>query len=198
MAPLSVTLLLMLLTAGPALAAESNPGIVLYRYTDSRGVTVLDRQGVPPEFVGKGYQVLNQQGRVIRVVAPAPTADELARKQEQQAKADAQAQLLAQYPSLADLDAAKARALADYDQLAAQARSNIQALLAQQGAVQSQAADQERSGQPVSQDLLDRLSDLRRQRADLQVRIAAYQTARAQAEQDFALRRAQLEQLLAR
>ncbi|WP_407313661.1 DUF4124 domain-containing protein [Pseudomonas sp. nanlin1] len=188
----------MLFAAGPVLAAETSPGVVLYRYTDSRGVTVLDRQGVPPEFVGKGYQVLNQQGRVIRVVAPAPTADELARKQEQQAKAEAQAQLLAQYPSLADLDAAKARALADYDLLAAQARSNIQALLAQQGAVQSQAADQERSGQPVSQDLLERLDDLRRQRTDLQVRIAAYQTARAQAEQDFALRRAQLEQLLAR
>jgi hypothetical protein len=36
--------------------ADDAPGIVLYRYVDSRGVTVLDRQGVPPEYVGKGYE----------------------------------------------------------------------------------------------------------------------------------------------
>jgi hypothetical protein len=37
---------------------DGRSGIVLYRYVDSRGVTVLDRQGVPPEYVGKGYEVL--------------------------------------------------------------------------------------------------------------------------------------------
>ena len=57
--------------------ADDAPGIVLYRYVDSRGVTVLDRQGVPPEYVGKGYEVLNQRGRVVQTIPPAPSADEL-------------------------------------------------------------------------------------------------------------------------
>jgi len=40
----------------------------IYRYTDERGVIVLNRQGVPPQYVDKGYQVLNEHGRVIKVV----------------------------------------------------------------------------------------------------------------------------------
>ena len=36
----------------------------LYRYVDDKGVVVLDRHGVPPQFIGRGYEVLNDQGRV--------------------------------------------------------------------------------------------------------------------------------------
>ena len=50
--------------------ADETPGIELYRYVDRHGVTVLDRQGVPPEYVGKGYEVLNQRGRVVQTVPP--------------------------------------------------------------------------------------------------------------------------------
>ena len=55
----------------PALAGAGE----LYRYVNDKGVIVLDRQGVPPEYIGKGYDVLSDQGRVVRVVPPAPTAD---------------------------------------------------------------------------------------------------------------------------
>ena len=43
------TLLCSLLLPLSGVAAE------LYRYVDDKGVTVLSRQGVPPEFIGKGY-----------------------------------------------------------------------------------------------------------------------------------------------
>ena len=36
----------------------------LYRYVDERGVVVLDRHGVPPQHISRGYQVLNEQGRI--------------------------------------------------------------------------------------------------------------------------------------
>ena len=36
----------------------------MYRYIDERGVTVIDRLGVPPEHVARGYEVLNEQGRI--------------------------------------------------------------------------------------------------------------------------------------
>ena len=60
------TLLLSLLLPLSGVAAE------LYRYVDDKGVTVLSRQGVPPEFIAKGYEVLNDQGRVLRVRPSGP------------------------------------------------------------------------------------------------------------------------------
>lgn len=49
----------------------------LYRYVDDKGTTVLSRQGVPPEHISKGYEVLNDQGRVVKVIPPAPSAEEM-------------------------------------------------------------------------------------------------------------------------
>ena len=68
-----------LVLQGLSFGAQAAPGgaVELYRYVNDKGVVVLDRQGVPPQYIGKGYQVLNDQGRVIRTVPPAPTAEEL-------------------------------------------------------------------------------------------------------------------------
>ena len=60
-----------------ALLGASTVQAELYRYVSQHGVVVLDSQGVPPEYVGRGYEVLDQDGRVLRVVPPAPTAEEL-------------------------------------------------------------------------------------------------------------------------
>ena len=58
-----ITLLIGLLLPLISGAAE------VYRYTNEKGLPVLDRQGVPPQFIGKGYEVLNEQGRVIKVIS---------------------------------------------------------------------------------------------------------------------------------
>lgn len=177
-------------------AAPQNAEVFFYRYIDSRGVTVIDRQGVPPEYVAKGYEILNQQGRVVHSVPPAPTAEERRLRQEKQLKANADAQLLNSYPSLDELDRARARQLSELDNFIAMAKNTIQALQSQQAGVQRQAADQERAGHEVPQALLDQLKDLRDQRAEQQRRILGYQQARAKVDQDFASQRARLEQLL--
>ena len=62
------------------------PAAELYRYVDERGVVVLDRHGVPPQHISRGYQVLNEQGRVVREVPPAPSAEEFARLQAKKAR----------------------------------------------------------------------------------------------------------------
>ena len=95
------TLLCSLLLPLSGVAAE------LYRYVDDKGVTVLSRQGVPPEFIGKGYEVLNDQGRVLRVIPPAPTPEEFARMQADKARASSDAQLLRLYTNLDDVDRAR-------------------------------------------------------------------------------------------
>jgi DNA repair exonuclease SbcCD ATPase subunit len=163
-------------------------------------VTVLDRQGVPAEYSGKGYEVLNQRGRVIQVVPPAPTADQ-ARKAQAAAQAakiqsDADAQLLHLYSGVTDVDRARARKLAELDALISVAQSDIQNLKTQQASLQSQAADQERAGHPVQQALIDQMSDLQDQQQNLKVDILRYQTAREQADTEFAQDRARLQQLL--
>ena len=181
-----------------AVQADDAQGILLYRYVDSRGVTVLDRQGVPPEYVGKGYEVLNQRGRVVQTIPPAPSADELRDAQAAKLQSDADAHLLRLYSSVEDVDRAKSRRLAELEGLIVVAQGNIQNLIAQQGSLQTQAADQERAGHPVAKTLLDQLDDLRDQQQNLKVDILRYQTARTQAESEFAQDRARLQKLLGR
>lgn len=183
------------LTPSMAQAAEA-PGVQLYRYVDSRGVTVLDRQGVPPEYVGKGYQVLNAQGRVIKTVPPAPTAEQARQARADQAQADADWQLLNLYSSPEDVDRALARKLAEVDALIGMAQGNVQSLAVQQRNLQGQAADHERAGHPVPQVLIDQLDDLRSQQQGLSLQIQRYQEARRQAEADFAQDRVRLIKLL--
>jgi hypothetical protein len=196
MLKLSAVGLLLALNVMAAQAAEEKAQVLFYRYVDDKGGMVLDRQGVPPEYVGKGYQVLNERGRVLKVVPPAPTADELQRQQADKAQAEANAQLLHQYSSVEDVDRAKARKLAEIDTLIAVAQGTLQNLSAQQGTLQSQAADQERAGRPVPQALLDQMNGLRDDQSHLKAEILHDQDLRKQAETGFAQDRVRVQQLL--
>lgn len=66
-------LLLFVILAGFAHEAAADT----YRYTNDRGQTVVGTT-VPPQFVKNGYEVMNDRGQVIRVVARAATQAELA------------------------------------------------------------------------------------------------------------------------
>lgn len=189
-----VLMALSLFSPVATLAAET-PGMQLYRYVDSRGVTVLDRQGVPPEYVAKGYEILNAQGRVIQVVPPARTPEQIRQAEADKAQASADAQLLSLYASVEDVDRVEARKLAELDGLVGVTQGNIQGLAAQQRNLQSQAADQERAGRPVPQTLIDQLQDVREQQLKLQADIERYQAARAKAKAGFAVDRLRIQQL---
>ncbi|MCD5992102.1 DUF4124 domain-containing protein [Pseudomonas sp. CDFA 602] len=180
-----------------AVQAADVPQMQLYRYIDNRGVTVLDRQGVPPEYVAKGYEVLNARGRVVQVVPPAPTADQVRQAEADKAQAAANAQLMSLYSSVDEVDRVKARKLGELDTLIGVAQGNIQGLAAQQRSLQGQAADQERAGRPVPQAIIDQLSDLQDQQQRLQGDIAGYQAARTKAEAGFAVDRARVQRLMA-
>jgi hypothetical protein len=191
--------LLLSLGIGPLAAAQAaeTPQALLYRYVDSRGVTVLDRQGVPPEYVGKGYEVLNAQGRVVQVIPPPPTADEVRQAQIRKAQAGADTQLLNLYSNVEDVDRAKARKLSELDALIALAQGNLKNLATQQATLLGQAADQERAGKPVPQSLIDQMDDLRDQQHDLDLNIQRYQQTRAQTEASFTEDRVRIQRLTA-
>lgn len=168
----------------------------LYRYTDDQGVTVLGRQGVPPEFIGKGYEVLNDQGRVIKVVPPAPNAEEMQRLLADKARASSDAQLLRLYSTPEDIERARDRKLAELDGLIGVARSNLQSARLQQDNLQSQAAEHERAGREVPEHLLAQIDNQKDEQLRQYKDIARYQEARKQAQASFAADRQRLTELL--
>ena len=183
------TLLLAMLLPMTGVATE------LYRYVDDKGVTVLSRQGVPPQFIGKGYEVLNDQGRVLRVIPPAPTAEEYARMQADKARASSDAQLLRLYSNLDDVDRARERKLAEIDGVTSVARGNLQSVRTQQANLQGQAAEYERAGREVPANLLKQINNLKDEQQRLLRDIARYQQVRKDAEAGFAADRARLAEL---
>jgi hypothetical protein len=184
--------LLLLGLAQPLAAAAAE----YYRYVNDQGVTVLSRQGVPPEFIGKGYQVLNEQGRVIEVVPPAPSAEERRRLLAEKARAGTDAQLLRLYTTPEDVDRALGRKLAELDSLIGVARGNLQSARTQQGNLQGQAAEHERAGRGVPEHLITQIDNQIAEQQRLKKDIARYQDARKQAQASFAADRARLSELL--
>lgn len=176
--------------------------VELYRYTDDKGTTVLSRQGVPPEHIAKGYEVLNDQGRVIRVVPPAPTGEEMQRlladKARNKAQADSDAQLLRLYSTPEDVERAREHKLAELDGLIGVARGNLQSVRTQQGNLQSQAADYERAGKTVPAHLLQQIDNLKAEQESLKRGIEGYQAAREQAGAGFDADLARLNELRVR
>ncbi|MCW3149444.1 DUF4124 domain-containing protein [Stutzerimonas stutzeri] len=168
----------------------------LYRYTDERGVMVLDRQGVPPQHIGRGYQVLNEQGRVIRVVPPAPSAEELQRLRQEKARAAADAQLLRLYASTEDVERARKRKLAELESVIGITQGNLQSLRSQQGSLRAQAAKHERAGRGVPDNLLTQIANLEKEQASLLRDLERYQRAKTEADTSFRRDRERVAELL--
>ena len=186
--------LALILGAMAPLAAQAE----LYRYTNEKGVTVLDRLGVPPQFIDKGYEVLNDQGRVVKTVPPALTLEERQRMQADKARAGSDAQLLRLYTSVEDVDRALQRKLSELDGLITVAKGNQQSLRTQQANLQAQAADNERAGRQVPEALVAQIDNVRSEYKRLDDDIARYQDERKKAQATFAADRARLAELLNR
>ncbi|WP_425917574.1 DUF4124 domain-containing protein [Pseudomonas sp. GWSMS-1] len=170
----------------------------LYRYVDDRGTTVLSRQGVPPEHIGKGYEVLNDQGRVVKVIPPAPSAEEMKHILAEKARANSDAQLLRFYSTPEDVERARQRKLAELDGLIGVARGNLQSVRTQQANLQSQAANHERAGRAVPASLLAQIDSQKVEQERLKSDILRYQAMRKAADSSFNADRDRLKVLMGR
>jgi hypothetical protein len=132
----------------------------LYRYHNDQGNMVVDYQ-VPPQYVPKGYEILNEKGMVIEVVPRELNEEERANRDIHQRLADeAKAEqerlrawdesLLLRYSTIEDIEAARERGLRDLRIRVSILKSNKRSLKSQVESYQSQAADQERRGQAVN------------------------------------------------
>ena len=189
---LGVALLAGLCCVMPAVAAE------YYRYLNDKGVPVLDRQGVPPEFIEKGYQVVDDQGRVLRAIPPAPSKEERERLAAEKAKAVSDAQLLRIYSESADVERARDRKLAELDGVISVAQSNLGSLRTQQANLQSKAAEFERAGRKVPEHLLVQIENIKAEQVSLEKDIERYHRSRKEAELSFEADRLRLIELRGR
>jgi hypothetical protein len=141
---------------------------VFYRYTDESGHVVMART-VPPHIVPSGYEVLNEKGRVIDVVAPALTDAEkkarddlLAQKAlEEQARKEQleeDKRLLRQYSGPADAVALMQRRISEVDSVIQSRRATIEVAKKNIGELEEKAANFQRNGKSVPNIVLDQIA----------------------------------------
>jgi len=166
---------ILLLTVPSVFAAPKT----YYRYVDNNGVKAIG-SSIPPELIDNGYEIVTVSGTVLKTVAPANknlTPEQraaLARDKRSQDKYDIE--LRKTYTSLADVDSAKKRILTGL-------RNNIDILNANLVSVRKQLSDQEtlaanteRSGQKVKDDVLKNIQTLRAQEKETLVQISQRET----------------------
>ena len=182
--------LVALLSCGAAQAVE------YYRYVDANGVTVISRQGVPSSVIGNGYEVINEHGRVIRVVPRALTPEEHRLLQEEKQQADIDRQLLRLYSQVSDVERAEARKQMEIDSFIGLVRRNMTDIQEDKSVLLKDAGNHERAGREVPGALLEQIAALeQRERVYLQ-EIDRYQQLKLDVAAEFAVDTRRLEQLL--
>jgi len=150
-------------------ASASEPNF--YRYKNSQDITVIGLS-IPPEFVGKGYDILNRQGRVLKHILPALTPEQIRaknrqieiRQKKQQSRKEQQKQdqeLLRLYSQPDDAVRILTRKIQDIRDLITLKKSNISDHISQKDSLEKKAADRQRAGKKISSTLLNaiRLQD---------------------------------------
>ena len=145
-------------------------GADLYRYTNDEGTVVIDHR-IPPKYVARGYEVLNEKGVVVEVVPRELTPEERANRDaaerlaaeaaaEQERLREWDESLLLRYSTIEDIEAARERELRDLRIRVSILKSNKRSLKQQVETYQAQAADQERMGRAVDPSHLQAIEDL--------------------------------------
>ncbi len=191
-------LLLPGLILGLALAQPASAN-TWYRYQNEQGITVISHY-VPPSLVHKGYEVLDSEGRVLRVVERQLSAEELRardaeRAQEAEAEQARQARirrdrdLMTLYASPVEVELAKERRLASIENSMRTARANLERLQEQKRRLESQAAERERGGRQVPRELLENIRivemQIRETEREIESRLREQEEAQVQFDADY-------------
>ncbi len=164
------------LAAVIGVAATAEAG--MYRYKDDNGRLVISNT-IPQEATKRGYDILNNSGRVVETVAPAPTEEELAareaEKQRQKAlerQQEQDRQLLKRYSHPDQAVRAMHRKIRELEGLIQLKRGNISVISNQLDSEQSRAADMERAGRTIPDATLEKIRRLESQIRDLEREIS--------------------------
>jgi hypothetical protein len=183
-------LVLALVTAGSAWAADTSGTHNRYKWTDGDG-NLHYSDALPPEAVKYGYEIVSPQGVIIKHVDRPKTADERATAKAELAKAQAakdaaetrahtDQQLIAAYPSEDDLKRAQHQQQDMLEQNLNSARTSLQSQERSLAELLGHAAELDSSGKAVPPALAKRIADSRKQVEDQRSYIARKETERDQ------------------
>lgn len=167
----------------------------LYRYVNEQGNTVIDYQ-VPSALIKNGYEVLSEDGMVLRTVPRQLTEEErrnlseqerLARNVEEMRKRQRKQDesLLLRYSSVEDIEAARDRALGELRIRITMLRSNNRALKTKVESEQLKAANIERNGGQVPIITLTRIDEFQQEIAMVESAIQDRESEIVAVEKDY-------------
>ncbi|WP_165857554.1 DUF4124 domain-containing protein [Marinobacter sp. JSM 1782161] len=181
--------------------ASSALASTMYRYKDDNGRMVMSNT-VPSDATKHGYEVLNSQGRVVKVVPPAPTEEELKaraqaeqRKQAAERQREADEELLRIYSHPDDAVRALNRKLQERHSLVQLKRGNIAVIDSQLEEQQGKAADLERAGRKIPDNLKTRIERLQSQKRELEQEINKQDQETAKIRESYEAKIQRLEQI---
>lgn len=152
----------------------------LYRYKDKTGQTVVDSV-LPPEYANTGYEIISERGGVIETVPPKRTEADIAKEKETLAakKAAEEAEkerlskiaeerrkdevLLMSYSSEKDIEESKNGKLASIEVLENITKEHITQLTKQLDEARTAAANYERMGRSIPDNILKTIEESKRQ-----------------------------------
>lgn len=124
--------------------------VKLYRYKNENGTEVINHF-IPPKYAQDGYEILNSQGEVVQTVDPAPSNEEISKRQM---VADFD-KLYRRFRSIDEIERAKQRVLVNIDSSLRILEGNITVLNAQLAKQVGQAATIERRGRTIPKHIID-------------------------------------------
>ena len=159
-----------------------------YRYKDENGKTVLALT-IPSDLVSKGYEIINDKGRVVEHVAPALTAAQIKMRDakieaERQAKIDKERQdeidrrLLKLYSQPEDAIRVLNRKIEDVEGLIKSNEAKIESIERQVAELEEKAAERQRKGMGVPDRLTVKLNSLEKDKTAAMQVIATQQQSR--------------------
>ncbi|ARN76346.1 hypothetical protein [Oceanicoccus sagamiensis] len=143
----------------------------LYRYINDKGVPVIN-DNIPPEFVAGGYDIIRPDGSLLRSVPRQLSEEELQLRNTEESRARFQEEedarlrawdesLMLRYSDLDDIEAAQSRTMRDLKIRISILKSNLVTIKSQIEREQQKAADIERRGGTVPEDLSKNINTLR-------------------------------------
>lgn len=145
-----------------------------YRYTADNGVMVISSR-IPARYVVGGYDVISQDGRLLKRVSPELSLEEkqrVDRKKKERAHFRAwDEELLLLYSRSSDIEAAKKRKLLAIKNDLELVSRNIEKIDEEIDRYQNMAADDERIGREVSTNFFNNIAILKQDRSQEEKRL---------------------------
>ncbi|MGK0258126.1 MAG: putative metalloendopeptidase [Candidatus Azotimanducaceae bacterium] len=156
------------------LVSQTAYGARFFRYVDDDGRLVLSHT-IPNDRVKLGYDIVDENARVMQRIAPQLSKDEYEKQIAKEAALTqcrtAVKRVQSLYRSIADIDYAEDQALESIETQITNTKANLTHLINQRKELEEQAAQLDIAGKQISNSLLENIASAKSQEANLEEQI---------------------------